>query len=350
VTAALVHHQPARAAGAAADADAADAAIRRGVELRRQNNDQDALEEFRKAYALVKSPRALAQIGLAEQALGRWTDAESDLDEAMASRSDPWIRKNAATLKGALDTIRRHLGSLDVIGPAGAELLVDGRNAGTLPLKKPVRAPIGSLTLEVRKDGFFPATRPVSIVAGQLTRESVDLQPQPVAAPPPPPPIRAAAPEARPTGIPEAAAGAPPVQPAAERSTGGGVQRTLAWTTAIGALVGAGAGVAALLIHSAKVTDANDVPCNIVGRTVNPKDPAQQGHCLDLAAAADQARVAAVISFSAAGALAIASVLLFVTQPSSSSASAAGAEHASTTGFVCAPTLATTGVACQLRF
>jgi hypothetical protein len=128
------------------------------------------------------------------------------------------------------------------------------------------------------------------------------------------------------------------------------VQRTLAWTTAIGALVGAGVGVAALLIHNAKVTDANNVPCHVMNGIVNPDDPNERGHCLDLATAGDQARVAAVISFSAAGALAITSVLLFALQPSSASASAAGAEHASTTGFVCAPTLATTGVACQLRF
>ena len=134
----------------------ADAAIKRGVELRRHAKDQDALEEFRKAYALVKSPRALAQVGLAEQALGRWVDAENDLAEAMASKSDPWIRKNLSTLNGAVDVIRKHLGSLDVIGPAGAELLIDGHSAGTLPLAKPARVPIGSLTIEVQEGRLLP--------------------------------------------------------------------------------------------------------------------------------------------------------------------------------------------------
>ena len=101
----------------------------------------------------------------------------------MSSKNDPWIRKNVATLNGAVDVIRKHLGSLDVIGPAGAELLVDGHSAGKLPLAKPARVPIGSLTIEVKKEGFFAATRPVSIAAGELTRESVDLQPLPAAPP-----------------------------------------------------------------------------------------------------------------------------------------------------------------------
>src|SRR5947209_3601580 len=92
---------PSVALAGGGDEAAADAAIRRGVDLRKQGRDMDALEEFRKAYAAARSPRALAQIALAEQALGRWVDAESDLDQALASKSDPWIRKNVATLNGA---------------------------------------------------------------------------------------------------------------------------------------------------------------------------------------------------------------------------------------------------------
>ena len=156
----------------------------------------------------------------------------------MASKTDPWIRKNLSTLNGAVDVIRKHLGSLDVIGPAGAELLIDGRAAGTLPLAKPARVPIGSLTIEVKKDGFFPATRPVSIAAGELTRESVDLQPQPVA-----PTVRTPSRRAdrgrrhgRPAvGNPLATPGRCPRIPTTQPEHSGGVQRTLAWVTAGGA-------------------------------------------------------------------------------------------------------------------
>jgi len=326
----------------------ADAAIKRGVELRRHAKDQEALEEFRKAYALVKSARALAQIGLAEQALGRWVDAENDVGEAMASKTDPWIRKNLSTLNGAADVIRKHLGSLDVIGPAGAQLLIDGRVAGTLPLAKPARVPIGSLTIEVKKDGFFPATRPVSIAAGELTRESVDLQPQPVAppvrTPPPIPPVEGGGAAGPLSGIP--GHGQPVSMPPSDQPEhSGGVQRTLAWVAAGGAVLGAGVGVAELLMHNSKISDADKLQCNISGNNVSPPNPMDQQHCLDLATAADQAKVGYIIAFSAAGALAITSAILFVTSSSPSSS----ASHSGST-LVCAPSLFTASASCQLRF
>jgi hypothetical protein len=323
----------------------AEAAIKRGVDLRRHAKDQEALEEFRKAYAAVKSARALAQIGLAEQALGRWVDAENDLGEAMASKNDPWIRKNLTTLNGAVDVIRKHLGSLDVIGPAGAELLVDGHTAGKLPLAKPARVPIGSLTIELKKEGFFAATRPVSIGAGELTRESVDLQPLPAA---PPRPVVEVPP--KPPEIPgdrggEAGGGNkhPPEVPPA---SGGGVARTLAWIAAGGAVIGAGVGVAELLILRSKESDITNNMCKIFG-----DGTASTPQCANLATSRDQARVGSIIAFSAAGALAITSTILFLTSSSSSSPTAALrlSPHPGTM-LVCAPSLLTPGAACQLRF
>ena len=342
--------------------DGADALIRHGVDLRRQGKDQEALEEFRKAYALGKGPRALAQVGLAEQALGRWANAEADLEQAIASTSDPWIRKNGSVLNAALDGIRRHLGSLDVIGPAEAELRVDGRAAGTLPLARPVRLPIGNLTIELRKEGFFPGTRPISIVAGELTRETLELQPVPAA------PVALAPPRAPIGGGGDAASEhpAPMHDPVLDRgraggepegeTRGGGWHRGLAWTTGVAALLGAAAGVGALVLRSGDVQDANRLQCNIRETgTVMPVDPANQGRCLDLANGGDRWRVTALVSFSAAGALALASTILFVTSASGPSSD----RHVAAAGLRCAPAslgmLAAasplpTGVACQLRF
>jgi hypothetical protein len=59
------------AGGAPAHAEDADELIHKGIELRKQGQDLDALEAFRRANALTSTPRALAQMGFAEQALGR---------------------------------------------------------------------------------------------------------------------------------------------------------------------------------------------------------------------------------------------------------------------------------------
>ena len=50
--------------------------IRHGIELRKVHDDEGAAREFQKAYDQVHTPRAAGQLGLAEQALGRWEDAE----------------------------------------------------------------------------------------------------------------------------------------------------------------------------------------------------------------------------------------------------------------------------------
>ena len=59
-----------------------------------------------------------------------WVSAETDLVAALATDSDAWITKNRAALDGALGVIRRHIGSLEVRGADGAEILVDGAPVG----------------------------------------------------------------------------------------------------------------------------------------------------------------------------------------------------------------------------
>src|SRR5438128_2093383 len=104
---------------------AEDELIRRGIELRRRREDEAAFPLFQKAYERHHSPRAAAQIGLDELALGRWIDAERHLQEALGSSSDSWIRKNQNTLRDSLERVRAQLGELEILGgPVGAEVLV----------------------------------------------------------------------------------------------------------------------------------------------------------------------------------------------------------------------------------
>jgi len=58
----------ARAASSEGSADE-ETYLERGVDLRKKGDDEAALHEFRRAYEVSKSGRALAQVALAEQAL-----------------------------------------------------------------------------------------------------------------------------------------------------------------------------------------------------------------------------------------------------------------------------------------
>ncbi len=175
----VVHPRPARAA----TADEAEALISRGIELRERGEDDEALALFKAAQAQASSPRGRAQVALAEHALGLWLVAESDLAAALAAERDPWIEKNRAALEGALIIVRRHLGSLDVHGTSGAEVVLDGVSLGMIPATAPFRVEAGTRTLEVRATGFYATKRAVEVPSGGVSRETVMLVPLPATSP-----------------------------------------------------------------------------------------------------------------------------------------------------------------------
>lgn len=149
---------------------------RRGVEARKREDDAGALEYFKKAYELHHSPRGAAQMGLAEIALGRWSDAADHLEEALAAPSDPWIKKNEQVLRESLDRVLNQFGTLQILGtPSGAEVVVEGRVVGTVPMKKAARIRTGDCRFEVRAPGHASATRTVVIESSVPRRETVDL-------------------------------------------------------------------------------------------------------------------------------------------------------------------------------
>jgi hypothetical protein len=173
------------------DADTEEARIHHGLELRRQGNERAALTELERAYTVRRSPRAAAQLGFVEQALGMWPQAEEHVREALAANGDPWMRKNHATAEAALATIRAHIGHVQIDGGVpGAQVTVNGRPMGLLPLRDPVPVSAGPVDVEVRATGYAPALKTVNVAAGELMRVPFTLQqiaraPLPPAQPPP---------------------------------------------------------------------------------------------------------------------------------------------------------------------
>lgn len=239
----------AKSAAAAAPGEASPAAapgeedlINRGIALREARNDSAALETFRQAYALKKSARALAQVALAEQALGRWVEAEAELSQAIGRADDPWIARNKVLLGQALAEIQEHLGSLQLTGGVpGAEVFVNGAHAGTLPLAKPLRVNAGSATLEVRAANYLPSARTVIVPRRGLVREAVALV---------------------------AAAAQPPVAPSV--SFGGGesdshgswpARKKVGLAFGAAAVVSVAIGTTFLFIRDGRAKDFNDAGC-----------------------------------------------------------------------------------------
>ncbi len=172
-----------------------NAAVKRGIELRREGKDEEALEVFRDALAHAPtSNRIRVQLATALQALGRWQEAQRYLREAIQHREDPYIARHYAELSQALDYVSDRLGTIEIRGtPPGADVFLSGRHIGALPLEPQV-VPTGSYVLEVRLDGYYPAVRALTVSARGFHRERLELLPLAVAAAPSPLPARAAAP------------------------------------------------------------------------------------------------------------------------------------------------------------
>lgn len=151
------------------------------IRLRAEGKDREALAVLRQAAQL--DPRSLrVQVHLANvyQALGEWLLADEHLRQALASSEHPYVQRHRQALAEARSVIDDHLGKLEVMGePAGAEVRLNGRAIGTLPVSEPVPVTVGSYTLEVRMPGHYTVSRPLAIAARDHVRESIRLEPRP---------------------------------------------------------------------------------------------------------------------------------------------------------------------------
>jgi hypothetical protein len=165
----------------AADAPAtqADELISQGFKMRIQGKNLEALNLFVKAHALAPSGKTFGQMGSVEVALHRWVDAEAHLDEALARHDSPWIEapKNRVMLQQTLAEARRQIARLQLRGTAGAEVYVDGRRVGVLPLAEPIHVAAGKVRITAAATGFQSAEKELVTVGGDAMTVDFNLSP-----------------------------------------------------------------------------------------------------------------------------------------------------------------------------
>lgn len=161
-----------------ADHPEADRYVAEGIAMRAEGKDAEALKLFEKAAEIDPgSVRVQIHLATVHQALGNWLLADDYLTSALEHQNHPYIHRHRQSLDDARRVIDANIGRFAVEGqPAGAEVRLNGRLVGTLPLAEPVRATVGSYTLDVRLEGHYPSQRPISIMGGALVRETVQLE------------------------------------------------------------------------------------------------------------------------------------------------------------------------------
>lgn len=156
----------------------ADQFVAEGIELRAEGKDSEALRAFQRAEALdPNSVRVQIHLATVYQALGNWLLADEYLSKALARQNHPYVNRHRRTLEDAKRVIDSNIGRLEVEGePAGAEVRLNGRLMGTLPLAQAIKTTVGSYQLEVRREGHYSSQRPIVITGGALVRESIHLE------------------------------------------------------------------------------------------------------------------------------------------------------------------------------
>jgi PEGA domain len=320
------------------DVKDAEAAIREGVKLRQAGQDVHAMPLFQKAYQLERTPRSAGQLGLCELALGYWVDAEKHLDEALAAASHPWVSNNRAALKTAVKQAHANVGEVRVTGePADAEILVDGKNVGRLPLPSPLRLGKGPHDVAARATGFEEQVRSLAVMGGDT--QVVAFKLPAVAALPAPPPVASVAPV-----VPVVAPSAPEPEASSTRS-----RRTLAW-------VGAGAAAVALVVGVVETTrwigklhdfDNHEGPLASggVGTNCGSGDAHYGGAgCSALHDDLSSARTWTIVGYGVGAALGVGSAVLFATSTSN------GPQADVKTAWTCAPDVLGKTVSCRWSF
>jgi hypothetical protein len=169
---------PAAARAQAANPAEVEELIRQGNELRRAGKDPMAVPVFQKAYDLEPSARTAAQLGLVEAQMGYWVAAEKHLSEALSFTRHPWLDRNRAVVDETLKKVQSYIGELDVTGsPAGAEVVVNGKPVGNLPLDRPVRVAEGPVQVTLRSLGHAPASTTVTVDGGKRAQVTLALKP-----------------------------------------------------------------------------------------------------------------------------------------------------------------------------
>jgi hypothetical protein len=237
--------------GWTANAGEVEALIHEGIELRRQRQDVRALPLFQRAYALQRTPRTAGQLGLCELAIGYWQDAEEHLQEALASPGYPWVANNIEALTASLELARSNIGAVAVSGsPTGAEVRINGKTVGTLPLPSSVRLAHGPADVEVRAAGYTAAKRSISIGADpvqlrvDLSRESTHVAPA----------LSSIAPATNTAPAPPPHVDVAPTQLTSRSSS----QRWAAWALGGTAVAALALGVVETIIWQGGIADFND--------------------------------------------------------------------------------------------
>ncbi len=344
-----------------ADPAEVESLIAQGNELRRQGHDAQAVPLFKKAYDIDQTPRTAGQLGLVELAAGYPVEAVDHLALALESPQHPWVASNRRSLEKILARAQGAIAGVTVNGtPMGASVTVNGRAVGALPLPAAVRVPAGRVVVSVSAPGYASAERVLQVRGKETQNVSVALEKTRGPAATNPAELSMANPNSGSavTISPIAAASQPEPAPVANPANASAISgvadrpaeapastsplRVAAWTTAVVAVGGLGAGLALQHASNTNAEEFGRQKCSLVNGAV---PVGGSDRCRSLWETRNSEKTWSLVGYVAGGALAVTSAVLFGlswSAPSNGSLQARAAIR-------CAPTVVG-GIFCRGEF
>ncbi|HEU4536879.1 MAG TPA: PEGA domain-containing protein [Polyangiaceae bacterium] len=172
------------------------------VALYQIGNRPAALVEFKRAYELVPNHRVLYNIARIDAELQDYAAAVRAYEQFLAEGGTQVPAGRRAEVEAELARLATRVATVTVsVNVDGANVLVDGTEAGRSPLAKPLLINAGPHTIVATKPPLRDTTRSIEAVGGDRLALSLELTPPPPPQPQPPPP-RPAPPAAPPRSVP----------------------------------------------------------------------------------------------------------------------------------------------------
>jgi hypothetical protein len=148
----------------------------RGLSIYAEGEYLLALVEFERAYQLAPNYRVLYNIGQVRIQLGRYSKALEALEAYLKQGGDEINPDRREAVMNDLKMLGERTAKLRVtINEPGAEISIDGVNAGIAPLSEPIVVDAGEHTVEVRKGGFYDKSSFVTLAGREDAEVKVDL-------------------------------------------------------------------------------------------------------------------------------------------------------------------------------
>ncbi|HET7539877.1 MAG TPA: PEGA domain-containing protein [Polyangiaceae bacterium] len=152
--------------------------FQRGVALYREGSFDAALAEFRRAYEIAPNYRILYNLAQVQVERHDSVAALSLFGQYLQQGGNEIDAERRAQVERDMQSLRGRVADLTVeSNVSGAQLTIDGIEAGTLPLAGPVQVNSGVRQITLSKPGYQSVSRSVTIAGAQPLKLNLNLEP-----------------------------------------------------------------------------------------------------------------------------------------------------------------------------